>query len=99
MADGSGAAAHFVGAALALFATLSAGLLPPMVASAQEQTETPVEAVEFYRSGRAHFEAGRCFEVLGKKQQAIKSYQEVVKNHPESDQAAAAAQRLEQLNR
>ncbi len=42
----------------------------------------------------AHYEAGRCFEVLGKKDQAAKSYQEVVDKFPSSDKAALAKQRL-----
>jgi len=42
----------------------------------------------------AHFEAGRCFEVLNKMDQARKSYQEVVDKHPQSDQAEPARKRL-----
>ena len=45
----------------------------------------------------AHYEAGRCFEVLGKLQQARKSYQEIVDNFPESEQAAQAQERLREL--
>ncbi|HEY2837823.1 MAG TPA: tetratricopeptide repeat protein [Pirellulales bacterium] len=42
----------------------------------------------------AHFEAGRCFEVLNKTDQARKSYQEVVDKHPQSEQAEPARKRL-----
>jgi TolA-binding protein len=42
----------------------------------------------------AHYEAGRCFEVLGKPEQAKKSYEELVKQFPDSDRAAAAKERL-----
>ena len=45
----------------------------------------------------SQYEAGRCFEVLGKKDQARKSYQEVVEKFPESDKASLAKQRLEAL--
>jgi TolA-binding protein len=45
----------------------------------------------------AHFEAGRCFEVLGKKEQATKSYQEVVEKFPDSDKASLAKNRLDTL--
>ena len=47
----------------------------------------------------AHYEAGRCFEVLGKKDQAKKSYQEVVEKFAQSDKAALAKQRLEALGK
>jgi len=42
----------------------------------------------------AHYEAGRCFEVLNKIDQARKSYQEVVDKHPTSEQAEPARKRL-----
>jgi TolA-binding protein len=45
----------------------------------------------------AQYEAGRCFEVLGKKDQARQSYQEVVDKYPSSSQAALARQRLTAL--
>lgn len=45
----------------------------------------------------AQYEAGRCFEVLGKKDQARESYQEVVEKFPDSDKARLAKQRLEAL--
>ncbi|HWB11965.1 MAG TPA: tetratricopeptide repeat protein [Pirellulales bacterium] len=45
----------------------------------------------------AQYEAGRCFEVLGKKDQARKSYQEILEKFPESDKAGLAKQRLEAL--
>ena len=48
---------------------------------------------------RSHFEAGRCFEVLGKLDQAKKSYEEVVKNFAKFEEAALAKKRLEELNR
>ncbi|HEX4131209.1 MAG TPA: tetratricopeptide repeat protein [Pirellulales bacterium] len=45
----------------------------------------------------ALYEAGRCFEVRGQRDQARKSYQELLDKHPRSDQAALAKQRLEAL--
>jgi TolA-binding protein len=45
----------------------------------------------------AHYEAGRCFEVLGKNDQAIKSYQEVAEKFPDSDKAPLAKARLAAL--
>jgi TolA-binding protein len=45
----------------------------------------------------AHYEAARCFEVLGNLDQAKKSYQEVVDKHPESDKAPLAKKKLEAL--
>lgn len=45
----------------------------------------------------AHFEAGRCFEVLGKTEQARKSYQEIVDKYPKSDRAQDARARLAAL--
>ena len=47
---------------------------------------------------RSHFEAGRCFEVLGKLDQAKKSYEEVVKNFDKFEEAALAKKRLEALS-
>ncbi|HVW37307.1 MAG TPA: tetratricopeptide repeat protein, partial [Pirellulales bacterium] len=47
----------------------------------------------------AHYEAGRCFEVLGKKDQAKKSYQEVVDKFAQSDKAALAKERLSALGK
>ena len=45
----------------------------------------------------AHFEAGRCFEAIGKKDQAVQSYQEVTQKHPQSAKAPLAKERLEAL--
>jgi cellulose synthase operon protein C len=45
----------------------------------------------------AQYEAGRCFEVLGKKEQARKSYQEIVEKFPGTDKVSLAKQRLEAL--
>jgi TolA-binding protein len=45
----------------------------------------------------AQYEAGRCFEVLGKNDQARKSYREILEKFPESDKAGLAKQRLEAL--
>lgn len=45
----------------------------------------------------AHYEAGRCFEVLKKTKQAIESYQEVVDKFPDSDKAKLAKERLNAL--
>lgn len=46
---------------------------------------------------RAQFEAGRCFEVLGKLQQAKQSYQEVVDKYSKSEEAELAKKRLSEL--
>jgi len=46
---------------------------------------------------QAHFEAGRCFEVLGKKPQALKQYQELVEKYPDSDKAPLAKKRIDEL--
>lgn len=45
----------------------------------------------------ATFEAGRCFEVLGKKTQALKQYQELVEKYPGSDKVPLANQRIKEL--
>lgn len=45
----------------------------------------------------AHYEAGRCYEALGKKEQAVKSYREVTGKFPHSEQAAPAKRRLAAL--
>ncbi|HEY5314231.1 MAG TPA: tetratricopeptide repeat protein, partial [Pirellulales bacterium] len=45
----------------------------------------------------AQYEAGRCFEVLGKPDQARQSYQEVVDKYPGSSQAGLARERLKAL--
>lgn len=45
----------------------------------------------------AQYEAARCFEVLGKKEQAVKSYMEVVTKFPESDKAKLAQERVAAL--
>lgn len=45
----------------------------------------------------AHYEAGRCFEVLGKLDQAQKSYEELIKQFPDTPRAAAAKERLAAL--
>jgi TolA-binding protein len=47
----------------------------------------------------AQYEAGRCFEVLGKPQQARKSYQEIVDKYAESEQASLAKKRLAELGK
>jgi TolA-binding protein len=47
----------------------------------------------------AHYESGRCFEVLKKTAQAIESYREVVEKFPESDKASLAKERLEALQK
>jgi TolA-binding protein len=46
---------------------------------------------------RAHFEAARCFEVLGKVEQAKQSYQEVAEKYPQFEEAALAKKRLAEL--
>jgi TolA-binding protein len=46
---------------------------------------------------RSHFEAARCFEVLGKKEQAKQSYREVAEKFPQFEEAALAKKRLAEL--
>ena len=46
----------------------------------------------------AHYEAGRCFEVLGKVEQARKSYREIVDKYPDSEKAKPAQERLKSLS-
>jgi TolA-binding protein len=45
----------------------------------------------------AAFEAARCFEVLGKKTQAVKMYRELIELFPASDKAILAGERLKEL--
>jgi TolA-binding protein len=45
----------------------------------------------------ATYEAGRCFEVLGKKAQALRQYQELVEKFPQSDKITLAKERIETL--
>ena len=47
----------------------------------------------------ATYEAGRCFEVLGQKSQALKQYQKLVKEFTESDKLPLAKQRIEALGK
>jgi cellulose synthase operon protein C len=47
----------------------------------------------------AAYEAGRCFEVLGKKPQAVKQYEELIQKYPESDKAQFAKERLKELEK
>jgi len=42
-------------------------------------------------------EAARCYENLGKKAEAIKQYQELLNNFPQSERATAARERLKGL--
>ena len=46
---------------------------------------------------QATFEAARCFEVLGKTDQAAKLYAEMVERYPDSQQVPAARKRLDAL--
>ncbi len=45
----------------------------------------------------ATYEAARCFEVLGKKTQAIKLYQELTEKYPKSDKLPLAKQRIDAI--
>ena len=45
----------------------------------------------------ATYEAGRCFEVLNKKEQAIKQYRELIEKFPASDKAAIAKERIKAM--
>ena len=44
----------------------------------------------------AAYEAGRCFEAMGKKEQAVKQYQELIEKYPQSEKAPLAKQRIEE---
>jgi TolA-binding protein len=46
----------------------------------------------------AHYEAGRCFEVLEKLDQARKSYREIIDKYPNSEKAKPAQERLDKLS-
>lgn len=67
----------------------------------QEAVRNFFKAAYGYQAPRwqaaSHYEAGRCFEVLGKKDQARQSYQEVVDKFPQSEQAPLARERLSAL--
>lgn len=45
----------------------------------------------------AAYEAARCFEVLQKKAQAVKQYQELIEKFPQSDKAPLAKERIKAL--
>ena len=45
----------------------------------------------------AAYEAGRSFEAMGKKAQAVKQYRELIDKYPESEKVSSAKQRMEQL--
>lgn len=47
----------------------------------------------------AGYEAGRCFEVLGKPTQAVKMYEELVAKFPNAETAPAAKERLAELKK
>lgn len=47
----------------------------------------------------ATYEAGRCFEVLGKPTQAVKMYEELVAKFPQAETAKAAKERLAELKK
>jgi TolA-binding protein len=47
----------------------------------------------------ASYEAGRCFEVLGKQTQAVKMYEELVAKYPNAETTPAARERLAELKK
>ena len=47
----------------------------------------------------ASYEAARCFEVLNKTEQALKLYEELVSNYPDSDKVALAKERVAVLKK
>ena len=47
----------------------------------------------------ATYEAGRCFEVLGKPTQAVKMYEELVAKFPNAETAPTAKERLAELKK
>ena len=71
-----------------------------MIGEIQFQQKNHKEAVaSFFKSygygypqwqADATYEAGRCFEVLNKREQAIKQYRELIEKFPASDKAPIA---------
>jgi len=47
----------------------------------------------------ATYQAGRCFEALNNKEQAIKQYRELIEKYPQSDKTTLARQRIEELRK
>jgi len=47
----------------------------------------------------ATYQSGRCFEALGKKDQAIRQYRELIEKYPQSEKTPLAKQRIEQLQK
>ncbi len=47
----------------------------------------------------ATYQSGRCFEALGKKEEAIKQYRELIEKYPQSDQTPLGKQRIEDLQK
>ena len=47
----------------------------------------------------ATYEAARCFEALGMKDEAVKQYRELIERYPQSDKAPPAKQRMEELRK
>jgi TolA-binding protein len=47
----------------------------------------------------ATYQAGRCFEVLNNKEQAIKQYRELIEKYPQSDKTPLAKQRIAELQK
>lgn len=79
-----------------------------MIGEIQFQNKDHAEAVKsFFKvaygyaypkwQAQATYEAARCFEVLNKKNQAIKLYQELVDKYPQSDKVSLARERLAAL--
>jgi len=81
-----------------------------MIGEIQFQNQDHAEAVKsFFKvaygysypkwQAEATYEAARCFEVLNKKSQAIKLYQELVEKYPQSDKVPLARERLAALSK
>ena len=47
----------------------------------------------------ATYQSGSCFEALGKKEEAIKQYRELLEKYPQSDQVPQAKHRIEALQK
>ncbi|MEA1952477.1 MAG: tetratricopeptide repeat protein, partial [Planctomycetota bacterium] len=47
----------------------------------------------------ATYEAARCFETMGKNEQALRYYNELVKRYPKSDKVAVAKKRMEKMSK
>lgn len=79
-----------------------------MIGRIQADQKKPAEALSSYVKvaygysypewqAAAAYEAGRCYEALGKTDRAVKQYEELLQQFPHSDQAGPAGERLKAL--